>query len=418
MRFGLRPHANYFATLHTAEPLYAILPNGGKKKMNYNKYIEDLHRNFGVSDEDRSLFEKIIETPTERQEDLLSDVHILKERVGLAYALLALYRQQVNSGFVLADPIKPEGKEEKRFFDPDTGITFRLQWNPYRELRHDRQLLIERKVIAEDVDKTKLINPDKKGEPCFLCEYNIKRQNPGEILLEIDLAGGKYYAGANFAYITNNHFTIMSAEHRPQQYRKKILEVLNDFVDKTDGYFRAIFNGLAGASIEEHEHLQVTTEKFPIEEIKIEDKDVVQDSDGIRILQPKYYVPIWIVEGRDRTKIEIAADRIIGAWHRLNERDHTENIISGKSGDIYRTFVILRDKNKLAGDKVGKKGAMAAFETGGNIILSYKPKVKSEGETNERETFDNANLETVERLLEEISPERQLTEVEFTHIGD
>ena len=105
-------------------------------------------------------------------------------------------------------------------------------------------------------------------------------------------------------------------------------------------------------------------------------------------------------------------------WHRLNERDHTENIISGKSGDIYRTFVILRDKNKLAGDKVGKKGAMAAFETGGNIILSYKPKVKSEGETNERETFDNANLETVERLLEEISPERQLTEVEFTHIGD
>ena len=61
---------------------------------------------------------------------------------------------------------------------------------------------------------------------------------------------------------------------------------------------------------------------------------------------------------------------------------------------------------------------MAAFETGGNIILSYKPKVKSEGETNKRETFDNANLETVERLLEEISPERQLTEVEFTHIGD
>jgi len=386
--------------------------------MNYNKYVEDLHRNFSVFDEDRSLFEKIIETSTERREDILRDVHILRERVGLAYALLALYRQQVNSGFVLSDPLKPKRKEEKRFFDLDTGITFRLEWNPDRELRHDHQLLIERKVIAEDVDKTKLINPDKKGEPCFLCEYNIKRQNPGEILLEIDLAGDKYYAGANFAYITNNHFTIMSVEHQPQQYRKKIIEVLNDFIDKTDGYFRAIFNGLAGASIEEHEHLQVTTEKFPIEEIKIENKNVVYNNNDIRISQPKYYVPVWIVEGRDKTKIEIAADRIIGAWHRLNEQDHTENIISAKSGYLYRTFVILRDKNKLAGNKVGKKGATAAFETGGNIILSYEPRVKSKGETNERETFDRANLETVKRLLKEISPERQLTEVEFTHIRD
>ncbi len=386
--------------------------------MNYNKYIEDLHRKFGVFDEDQLLFEKIIETPTERREDILKDVYILRERVGLAYVLLALYRQQVNSGFVLADPLRPEGKEEKRFFDPDTGITFRLLWNPDRELRHNRQLLIERKVIAEGVDKTKLINPDKKGEPCFLCEYNIKRQHPGEILLEIDLAGDKYYAGANFAYITNNHFTIMSAEHRPQQYRKRILDVLNDLVDKTDGYFRSIFNGLAGASIEEHEHLQVTTEKFPIEEIKTEDKDVVYNSNDIRISQPKYYVPVWTVEGRDKTKIEIAADRIIGAWHRLNEQDHTENIISAKSGHLYRTFVILRDKKKLAGDKAGKKGCMAAFETGGNIILSYDPKVENREETNERETFDRANLETVKRLLEEISPERQLTGVEFTHIGD
>lgn len=53
-------------------------------------------------------------------------------------------------------------KEEKSFVDPDSGIGFRLQWNPDRELRHDRQLLIERKVIA-DVDKTKLIQTKREN---------------------------------------------------------------------------------------------------------------------------------------------------------------------------------------------------------------------------------------------------------------
>lgn len=337
----------------------------------------------------------------------------MRTNVGLSYALLALYRQQVNSGFVLADPLKPKGKKEKRFFDPITDITFRLQWNPDRELRKNHALLIERGVIAENVDETKLITRDKSGTPCYLCKTNIDEQNPGEILLEIDLAGEKFYIGANFAYITNNHFTVMNATHQDpqtqipsQKYRKEIPTILNDFIDKTGGYFRAIFNGLAGVSIEEHEHLQVTTEKFPVEEIKIEDEDVVYKNNDIRVSRPKYYIPIWIVEGRDKIKIEIAVDRIVGAWHRLNEQEHTENIISAKLGYLYRTFVILRDKNKLAGDKAGKKGPMAAFETGGNIVLSYEPKVNIK-DINEKQTFDNANLEKVKQLLKEISPDEQ-----------
>lgn len=379
-----------------------------------HKYIEDLHWIFGVSDEAKSLFEKIIKASTKERENILKDIDELRTDVGLSYALLALYRQQVNSGFVLADPLKTEGKKEKRFFDFNTDITFRLQWNPDRELRKNHPLLIERGVIAKNVDETKLINRDKNGKACYLCKTNIDEQFPGEILLEIDLADEQFYVGANFAYITNNHFTVMNAKHQDQQtqipsqkYRKEIPTILNDFIDNTGGHFRAIFNGLAGASIEEHEHLQVTTEKFPIEEIKIEDKDVVYKSNDIRVSQPqKYYVPVWIVEGWDKTKIEIATDRIIGAWHRLNEQNHTENIISAKSGYLYRTFVILRDRNKLPGNKAGKKGPMAAFETGGNIVLSYEPKVNIK-DINEKQTFDNASPEKVKQLLKEISPDEQ-----------
>ncbi len=371
-----------------------------------HRYIEEVHNKFNASDETQSLFENIIELPSNRREDILKDVHVLIEHKGLAYALLSLYRQQVNCGFVLADPLNLKDKAEKMFFDSDTGVTFRMQWNPDRELRKDHELLIKRGVIAEKVDETKLINRDKKNKACYLCKTNIDAQNPGEILLDMDLRGEKYYAGANFAYITNNHFTLMSEEHRPQQYQKKILEVLNDFIDKTDGYFRTIFNGLAGASIEEHEHMQVTTEEFPIERTRIENKSVTYENNDVRVSNPKYYCPLWVAEGTGKRKVEDAADKIISKWHGLDEQ-HTVNIIATKSDNQYRIFIILRDRSKLAGK--GKKGAMASFETGGSIILSYEPKVTIGKETNERETFDKANLETIKRLLKDITPEKQLT---------
>ncbi|HUW20590.1 MAG TPA: DUF4922 domain-containing protein [Sedimentisphaerales bacterium] len=371
-----------------------------------DSYIEDLHRIFHASDEAKSLFEWIIKAPAAQRERILKRVDELRTKVGLSYALLALYRQQVNSGFVLADPLKTEGKSEKSFFDADSGVTFRLQWNPHRELRKNHALLIERNVIAENIDQAKLINKDKNGKACYLCKTNIEKQNPGEILLDIDLAGEEFHVGANFAYITNNHFTVMSAAHRPQQYRSELPEIINDFLEKTDGYFRVIFNGLAGATIGWHEHLQATTEPFPIEQIRIGDKDVVYKSKDITVARPYYYIPVWLIEGRDRKKSRIAVDRIIKAWHELNEATHTENMVCAKSGELYRTFIVLRDRDRLVSKDTGKKGAMAAFETGGNIILSYEP-APDINDLNERHTFDNAGLETVKQLLEEISPDEE-----------
>ncbi|MHC4572776.1 MAG: DUF4922 domain-containing protein [Planctomycetota bacterium] len=388
--------------------------------MNHN-YRGELHRIFDVSDAAKSLFNKIANASTEERELVLRNLGELRKDAGLGYALAALYRQQVNSGFVLADPLSTEGKTEKRFFDTRTNITFRLHWNPHRELRKNHALLVERGVVTDNVDETKLINRDNRGTPCYLCKTNIDEQNPGEILLGIRLAGEQFYAGANFAYITNNHFTIMNAEHRPQQYRPEIPEMLNGFVDETDGNFRVIFNGLAGATIEWHEHLQATTEKFPIEEIRIKHEDVVYRSRTSRVSRPDYYIPVWVVEGRNKGEVTGLTDRLIKAWHGLNERGHTENIIAAKSSELYRTFVILRDKSRLASDKAGKKGAMAAFETGGSIVLSYEPTSQAD-DINEKQTFKNARLETVRQLLKEISPDEQsssdlLTQLKFANIG-
>lgn len=366
------------------------------------EYLNEIHRRFGASSGDKEIFSRIAGASSERREKILQDVGELTERRGLAYGLLALYRQQVNCGFVLADPLGGAGKERKQFEDETTGVKFRLLWNPDRELRNSHSLLIERGVINADADKTKLVNIDEDGKPCYLCSENIAELNPAEILLRLRLAGEDYFAGANFAYIENNHFTVMSLQHREQSYGRHILDALTDFVEQTGGYFRAIFNGRAGATILRHEHLQVTTEPFPIEDIRIEKRDVVFEKESLRVAMPFYYTPLWVVEGADKDAVIDAADHIIVRWHELNKGENTENVIAVRPNGLFKMFVFLRDRRRLAGE--GKSGDMACFECGGSIVLSYQPLPVKTGETDERKTFDTADLATVRKLLEDIAP--------------
>jgi hypothetical protein len=366
------------------------------------EYLNKIHRHFRVSPQDKKLFLRIARASSRQREQILQDVSELTGRQGFAYGLLALYRQQVNCGFVLADPLNRKGKKIKQFKDKTSGVKFRLLWNPDRELRKNHSLLIERGVIAEHVDKAKLINKDKNGKPCYLCKENIAVQNPAEILIPLRLAGEDYFAGANFAYIENNHFTVFSSRHRKQLYGRHILVALNDFTEQTDGYFRAIFNGLAGATILGHEHLQVTTEPFPVENVRIRKHDVVFQKNSLRVARPFYYIPLRVVEGEEKDAVTDAADHIITRWHRLNQKEHTENVIAVKSNGLFRMFVFLRDTKRLGGE--GKFGDMASFECGGSIVLSYQPGSEQTDKTNERSTFDSADLATVRMLLRDIAP--------------
>lgn len=366
------------------------------------QYLCETHNQFKATREDRDLFERITRLRCCERDKILESVRGLIRRRGLAFGLLALYRQQVNCGFVLADPLRPEGKERKEFTDETCDVKFRLLWNPDRELRKDHALLIERGVIAEHVDQDRLINRDDRGKPCYLCKENIALQNPSEILFPLRLGGEEYFLGANFAYIENNHFTLMSSQHRDQRYGRHVLNVLHDFVDQTDGYFRAIFNGLAGASIPWHEHLQVTSVSLPIEAIRIQKHDVVLEASGIRVSRPFYYTPVWVVEGERGDAVMDVADRIILAWHDLNQTHHTENVIASRSDGRFRLFIFLRDTRRLAGE--GKSGDMASFECGGSIVLSFLPPPDRTQDTNERSTFDSATLSSVRRLLADIAP--------------
>lgn len=327
----------------------------------------------------------------------------LRLESNLYTALVTLFRQQVEAGFVLSDPLKDELKEKKHFFDKVTGVNFTVEWNPNRELRKNHALLIERGVVNDNIDQSDLINRDNHGKACYLCSQNIKLQNPLEILFPIELSGTEYFCGANFAPITDNHFTLMTSEHLPQNYDSNVIKAMIDFVQKTDGNFRAIFNGRAGASILSHLHLQGTTEKMPVEGIILEEESVILNSRDIRVYNPFYYIPLFILESESVELIQNKADQVIRTWISLDYNLHTLNILVLRENEVYKIFIFLRDRNKLIGD--GKEGDMGTFECAGNLVLSYGIFNSNQDVNNEKLLFENFNFDLLKNLLNQISPD-------------
>ena len=332
---------------------------------------------------------------------------------GLSSALNNLFRQQVMSGFVLIDPADLNSNESKTITDDITGLRFRVEWNPARELRKNHQLLIERDIIDSTVDQDQLINIDSNDKPCYLCSNNIYLQNPLEVLLPLRLSASDYFCGANFAPITNNHFTIMTSEHVEQKYDSGVISSMIDFVDKTGGSYKAVFNGRAGASILTHLHLQATTEKFPIESIDIKDDKYLVNKEGINVAKPDYYLPLYIVSGSDFEMVKKCSDHIILSWIEINPGFNTQNLIVIKDGGSLTVYIFLRDRKRLVGN--GKEGDMGTFECAGNLVLSSDITVM--GQTgNERYLFDNVNIDLIRDLLKDVSPNDSNFEIRFKNI--
>jgi len=329
---------------------------------------------------------------------------------GLSATLDILFRQQVNSGFVLIDPADSKGKESKIIPDDMTGIEFKVQWNPARELRKQHQLLIERDIIDSTVDQNQLINLDRNNKPCYLCSNNILLQNPLEVLLPLKLSERAYYCGANFAPITDNHFTLMTSEHVEQKYDSDVLSSMIEFVKQTCGNYKAVFNGRAGASILTHLHLQATTEKFPVESIDRKDDKYLVDRKRITVTKPGYYIPLYIVSGSDFGMVEKYSDRIILSWIEINPAINTQNIIVIKDGDFLTIYIFLRDRKRLVDN--GREGDMGTFECAGNLVLSSEVTVMGQS-GNERYLYDNVNLDVIRTLLKQIAPDDSNLELSF-----
>ncbi|MFH1419351.1 MAG: DUF4922 domain-containing protein [Planctomycetota bacterium] len=297
----------------------------------------------------------------------------------LARQLLDTWAAQGRDGFLLSDPQTAE-IATREAADDICGIGFRFRWMPHRELRGDIAKLEARGILNPNRDQSRLFRDprDPHGRHCFLCERNIAECHPMEVLVPLTLAGREYFAGANFAWIEPDHYTVMPAEHTDQTYSRHVLDAMCGLHSQSGGRFRVLFNGTgAGATIPWHLHFQITTAEMPIERIR----------PGSESHYPTA-VRVFPFDDAGREQAHAAAEE----WLRGGKEHRSINIFVTTTDGTSRIFVFPRDQRRATAEG---KGLVGGFEVAGDFVLSAP---------NERATFENASAKTARDILGQVRP--------------
>jgi len=297
---------------------------------------------------------------------------------GLADRLVETWRRQGRDGFLLCDPAAAR-IETRLARDEATGVAFRFRWMPHREIRGDVAELERRGILNPERDESRLFRDprDPRGRHCFLCADNIRECHPKEVLVPMRLAGRKYYAGANFAWIEPNHYTVMPAAHEDQRYSRHVLEAMLDLHRQTRGCFRVLFNGDgAGASIPWHLHYQITTEPMPIEAL-----DAASLGAYPTAVQRFVVADEWCRDAHEAAR----------GWIERNPQ-HSLNLLVTTVGGVTYVFVFPRDKRRPGAPG---KSLVGGFEVAGDFVFSAPQ---------ERSVFEQASAATARDILRHVCP--------------
>ncbi len=290
----------------------------------------------------------------------------------LATRLREAWAAQASSGFLLAD--SNSDVETRTAFDPATGVTFRFRWLPHRQIRGDTTELERRGVLNRDRDPAELFyDPrDQSGRHCFLCPRNIAICHPKEILVPIEAGGRDWVAGANFAWLGREHFTVATAEHLDQEYDRRVLEAMLDISEMTGGRHRVVFNAAgAGATISWHLHLQIAADPLPIE-------DLIDES----------AYPIAV----HRFDSVAEADAAVQDWlHRDSNHRANVVVVPGTAGST--VIVVHRDARLSRAE--GRNGLVGGWEVCGDFPYS---------DPHDRPIFESADLDTARSMLSQVNP--------------
>jgi hypothetical protein len=294
----------------------------------------------------------------------------------LAAVLTVTWASQVASGFILGDPSAPV--ETRYAADAATGVTFRLRWLPHRELRTDTRALESRGILNPNRDEATLFRDprDPSGRHCFLCPENVRVCHPREKLVPLQAGGRAWRAGANFAWLAQNHFTVMTADHVDQDFDEAVLEAMLEIYEQTGGAYRVVFNGAyAGATIPWHLHFHVTTDAFPVEGLK-----PGRDED--------YPTPLRVFVMEPSLVTAVAG--FVGAWEQRDPAHHRVNLLVASHAGSAAVYVFLRDTRATI---AANKGLMGGWEVAGDFAYSEQ-----------RQQFETADLETVRTAFAAIRP--------------
>jgi len=297
----------------------------------------------------------------------------------LAETLIGAWDAQRRQGFLLTDPAHVE-IPTREAVDPTNGVPYRFRWMPHRELRGEIAELERRGILNPERDERVLFRDDRdaSGRHCFLCASNIAECHPMETLVPLELAGRHYFAGANFAWIERDHFTVMAAEHVDQYYSRHVLEAILDLHRKTAGRFRVLYNGIgAGATIPWHLHIQITTAPMPIEYLRPGCED--QYPTTVRRFKMHH-------RGLD------AAHAAAEEWLGRDPEMHSLNLLATTVDGDPTAFLFPRDRRRASANG---KGLVGGFEVAGNFVLSAP---------HEEATFLGTSVPAARAILAQVRP--------------
>jgi hypothetical protein len=294
----------------------------------------------------------------------------------LAVRLIETWTRQIESGFILGDPGAPI--ETRLIPDPDSGVTFRLRWLPHRRLRTDTAALERKGILNPDRDEAALFRDrrDPSGRHCFLCPDNVRICHPAEELVPVQAGGRAWRAGANFAWLAQNHFTVMTEDHTDQRFDEAVMGAMLDLYEQTDGEFRIVFNGAyAGATIPWHLHLHMATDPFPVEGLLADHHE-------------DYPTPLRVfpVTGAVRSNVT----HHVLDWERRDPQHHRVNLLVAPYGGNPSVFVFLRDTRVTV---ARNKGLMGGWEVAGDFAYSDM-----------RKEFEIVDLDAIRAAFGEIRP--------------
>lgn len=289
--------------------------------------------------------------------------------------LTTTWQAQADVGFLLSDPAADD-IEIREFPDPVSGVSFRFRWLPHREIRSNVAELERRGILNPDRDDVFLFcDPrDPSGRHCFLCVDNIAVCHPLEELVPMVLAGREYVAGANFAWIGNDHYTVMPVEHIDQDFTPHVLDAMVDLHAQTGGAYRVLYNGAdAGATIPWHLHYQITTDRLPVE-------DLAPGGEHEYPTALHRFTEVGTATG------------FVRSWLAADTEHHRLNILVAGPADAVVIHVFPRDSRQT---HAAEKGLIGGFEVCGDLVYS---------EPDTRPQFDAASAEMARRVIGEVRP--------------
>ena len=237
------------------------------------------------------------------------------------------------------------------------GFKIKIQFNPGRILSTSAKV---------DVDSI-------KKRSCFLCMKNLPKEQKGIKVLE------KYLLLCNPYPVSPEHFTIVTANHKPQN----ISSSFSDFVMLSkllSANYTIIYNGpQCGASAPDHLHFQTGTKYFiPIENdfdtIKIEFGDIVLDNEKLTLTAVDDGLRRFITLESTDDKILLKTFNIIYNELDYNNGEPMMNLICNYDKELgWRLIIFLRDKHRPSHYYLEGENqiilSLAAIDLGGVCIL-------------------------------------------------